>query len=666
MPDKAAARRIEAISSQLAKTEISGLPAYDGEGSVEKSKYAFNENALADLLDHDNQDLRREFQSHHFTKPLFSSGLLRKTIADKGLHGHRDLTLERVKYAVQNKMISVRDYLADPLKFQAFLETAGIVDSSFAIKAGVHFTLCGGTIMSLGTPEQHDVWAPKLDDFTLPGCFAMTELGHGSNVLGIETTATFDKATNEFIINTPHEAAQKSWIGGAALHARITTCFAQLVIDGVNYGVHAFVVPLRNEKDQLLPGVFAADNGLKLGLNGVDNGRLWFKHVRVPLFNLLAKYASVEAKTGKYVSPIADPAVRFATMLGALVGGRVLLATGGCVASQLGLLVAIRYAFNRTQFPADGQSGAEVSIMSYLSHQRKLFPALATTVITRLSVGHLKNLFAARTPETMKQVHVLAAGLKAYSTWHRGETLRVCREACGGQGFAYHNMIAPLMLDNDIDTTFEGDNTVLLLQVTKAILNDFRKAAKSGNAPLPETPDEPTSPRDLTSLPYLRALYTYRLRDLVVTLVAELQRTVKSKRARTFTEAWNQNLDLVTSVAVAHVEQVLLDRVDEILNASNTEADPSVRPAIQLLARLHALDRLERDMGYFVSAGLLGPEERQLVRREINNICGEMYQSRMALEVVNGFGFDERLIYAPIAKANYVALHANQASFLVE
>ena len=78
---------------------------------------------------------------------------------------------------------------ADPLRFMAGLETLASVDYSLCIKAGVHFTLCGGTIAKLGTAKHHAAFLPRLDTLDLPGCFGMTELGHGSNVMGIETTA---------------------------------------------------------------------------------------------------------------------------------------------------------------------------------------------------------------------------------------------------------------------------------------------------------------------------------------------------------------------------------------------------------------------------------------------------------------------------------------------
>ncbi|RKO89154.1 hypothetical protein BDK51DRAFT_32551, partial [Blyttiomyces helicus] len=584
------------MSGSAARTQAVFSTLDVPQGPVPKSKYSFAPRALADLLDHDNQDYRRHVQEIFGTVPLFSHALTAQTVADKGLHGHRDLTLERVRYGAQNQLISVRDYLGNPLKFQAYLETACLLEGSFGVKSGVHFTLCGGAIMSLGTPVQHDEWVPRMDKLELAGCFAMTELSHGSNVLGIETTATFDNSTNEFVINTPHEAAQKIWIGGGALHAQITALFAQLIVNGTNHGVHCFVVPLRDAHYNLLPGVKAADNGLKLGLNGVDNGRLWFDKVRIPLKNLLARYSQVEPTTGKYVSSIENPGVRFATMLGALIGGRVLITASAAMLSQFALLIATRYGFSRTQFP--DETGSEVSIMSYLSHQRRLFPSIATAVCTRLAAGLLKDVFVSRSPASLKQVHVLAAGLKAYATWNKQQFVRECREACGGQGLAFHNQIGAIMIDSEVDTTFEGDNSVLYQQVAKALLGEFRKAAKAGKATLPTAPSKAATPEELTALPHLLALYAYRTKDLLMTLVAELQASLKSGVAHSFSDAWDRNCDLALQLANAHVEHTILAHAIHTLQ--DEKLDKTLPPVLTILARLFALSRIEKDLGYFI------------------------------------------------------------------
>ena len=123
----------------------------------------------------------------------------------------------------------------------------------------------------------------------------MTEIGHGSNVRDIETVATYDPATGEFDLHSPTFTSGKNYIGNAGVHGKIATVFAQLETRGERHGVHAFVVPIRDDRGRPLPGIRLEDNGEKLGLNGVDNGRIWFDHVRVPRVEMLDRFAQVAA-----------------------------------------------------------------------------------------------------------------------------------------------------------------------------------------------------------------------------------------------------------------------------------------------------------------------------------------------------------------------------------
>lgn len=81
-------------------------------------------------------------------------------------------------------------------------------------------------------------------------------MGHGSNVAGLETTATYDPASEEFIIHTPTLTATKWWIGGAAQTCTHSAVYAQLIINGKRCGVKTFVVQLRDTKTfNLMPGI---------------------------------------------------------------------------------------------------------------------------------------------------------------------------------------------------------------------------------------------------------------------------------------------------------------------------------------------------------------------------------------------------------------------------
>src|SRR3954470_24843131 len=324
-------------------------------------------------------------------------------------------------------------------------ETQAMGDLSLLVKTGVQWGLFGGAILHLGTQRHHERYLADVMSLHLPGCFAMTETGHGSDVQSIRTTATYDPATDELVVNTPDDDAVKDYIGNAARDGRMAVVFAQLITGSGSqevqrHGVHALLVPIRGEDGGPCPGVSIEDCGHKMGLNGVDNGRLAFHDVRVPRDALLDRYGSV-ADDGTYTSPIENETRRFFTMLGTLVQGRVSVSGASLSASKVALGIAVRYAAVRTQFKAP-DSDREVTILDYLQHQRRLLPAVATTYALHFAqeelVAQLHSVFggeddgktSSRDADDLarRKLETLAAGLKATMTWHATHTIQTCRE----------------------------------------------------------------------------------------------------------------------------------------------------------------------------------------------------------------------------------------------
>ncbi len=355
----------------------------------------------------------------------------------------------------------------------AVMETLSYHDLSLVIKFGVQFGLWGMSVQSLGTEKHYAKYLKDIGSLKLPGCFAMTETHHGSNVKGLETTATYNHNDQTFTIHTPNKNAQKEYIGNAAVHGQMATVFAKLIIDGHDYGVNAFIVGLRDADGNILNGVTIGDCGHKMGLNGVDNGTISFDNVVIPKENMLDRFASVNDK-GEFESPIPSDNRRFFTMLGTLVGGRIGIPRSALSAAKSGLTIAIRYSDQRRQFGPEG--GSEVPILNYRIHQRRLLPHLAKTYAVHFALQYLTNRFLNRTEAEMQEIEALAAGLKSYSTWSTRDILQECREACGGKGYLSENRIDALKNDTEIYTTFEGDNTVLMQLTAKNRLSEFRKS----------------------------------------------------------------------------------------------------------------------------------------------------------------------------------------------
>jgi len=573
---------------------------------------------------------------------------------------HREQVLQQLKVLAADGIGALsypEEYggSSDMGRFAVAFETTAFYDLSLTIKFGVQFGLFGGTIHALGTKRHHDRYLRQAGTVELPGCFAMTELGHGSNVADIETTATYDPAIGEFEIDTPADSAQKNYIGNAAVHGRLAVVFAQLVVVGEVHGVHALLVPIRNTKGETMPGVRIEDCGQKLGLNGVDNGRIWFDHVRVPRESLLNRYADVSPE-GEYLSPIESPSKRFFTTIGALVAGRVSVALGALGAMKSGLAIAIRYGDRRRQFGASG--APETCLLDYRTHQRKLLPRLASAYALDFALKYLVDRFANRTEEDRREIETLAAGLKAYATWANIESLQICREACGGQGYLSENRFDDLKADTDIFCTFEGDNTVLMQLVVKSLLSDYRRqfedarpftllkyvAARAADA---VREPHPLAARNADS-DHLRDpefhldAFRYREQRLLGSLARRLKHRLDQGMDSFYALVDVQ--DHVMAAANAHAERIV---IEQFVKGVAGCVDPAVRTALGKLSVLFALSRIEADRGWFLEAGYLSTAKSHAIREQVNVLCAEIRPDAVGL--ADGFGIPDLLLGAPIA-----------------
>ncbi|MEM6336002.1 MAG: acyl-CoA dehydrogenase [Bacteroidota bacterium] len=541
-------------------------------------------------------------------------------------------------------------------QFITALETIAYHDLSLTIKYGVQFGLWGGSVHQLGTERHHQQYLPGIGSLELPGSFAMTELGHGSNVRELETVALYDRETKTFLIDTPSEAGRKEYIGNAARHARLATVFAQLMIDGEGYGVHAFIVPVRKPNGSPMPGVRIADNGHKLGLNGVDNGRLWFDKVRVPREALLNRFADV-SPDGTYTSPIPSAGKRFFTMLSTLVGGRIGVAAGAVSAAKSGLTIAIRYGERRRQFGPKGD--AEVRIMDYKTHQLRLLPLLANAYALTFALDDLRERFAVRTSKDADEIEARAAGLKAFSTWNTTHTLQTCREACGGQGYLAENRFAALKADTDIFTTFEGDNTVLMLQVAKALLSDFKREFRDMNVfgmmrylaadaetrlkELNPVITRKTDADHLRSVDYLSAAFAYRERRLVVESAKRMKKRMDSGQDPFW--AFVEVQDQLVELAQAHVDRIVHDHFAERIAGLGED----LRPVLDQLRALFGLNRMHQDIAWFMEHNYVSDAKARAIKKQVRRLCHEIRPQ--ALHLVDAFAIPDELLAAPIGLA---------------
>ncbi len=623
--------------------------------SQQETKHNFEVDTLARLLDGDQAEIIRKVKTL-ISDPEF------QYIDPGDLGKYRAQVLTWLTYLAEQgygAMAYPKAYggQADMKAYFTIMETLSYHDLSLVIKFGVQFGLWGMSVYFLGTENHHKKYLKDIGSLELPGCFAMTETNHGSNVKGIETTATYNHVTKTFTIHTPNEYARKEYIGNAALHGKMATVFAKLILDGKDYGVSAFVVSLRDKNGKLEKGVTIEDCGRKMGLNGVDNGIIYFDNVVIPKENMLDRFAGV-SEEGKFTSSISSDNRRFFTMLGTLVGGRIGIPRSGVAACKSGLTIAVRYGDQRRQFGPEG--GSEVPILNYRTHQRRLMPLLAKTYALHFSLQYLTERFLKRTEEEMQEIEALAAGLKAYATWHTTGTLQECRECCGGKGYISENRIEALKNDTDIYTTFEGDNTVLMQLVAKSRLTEFRQEFSNMNvftilnyvadqAKTSITEMNPlivrnTDDEHLLDPEFQLNAFKYRERDILTSAAKRLKRHIDS--GMDSFDAFNVCQHHLVEVGFAYVERIVLEQFQLTVEATK---DWGCRTVLKKLCDLYALEQLDKNKGWYLEQGYMEGVKTKAIRKLVNQLCWEIRQD--AVPLVDAFNIPESCLAAPIALA---------------
>uniref|UniRef100_A0A8C5FEF1 Peroxisomal acyl-coenzyme A oxidase 1 n=1 Tax=Gadus morhua TaxID=8049 RepID=A0A8C5FEF1_GADMO len=495
----------------------------------------------------------------------------------------------------------------------------------------IHLAMFLPTLLNQATPEQMDRFFTPSWDLEIIGTYAQTEMGHGTHLRGLETTATFDPATQEFVMHSPTVTSIKWWPGGLGKTSNHAIVLAQLYTQGKCHGLNAFIVPLRSMGTHMpLPGIVIGDIGPKFGFDAVDNGYLKLEHVRIPRENMLMKYAQVKPD-GSYVKPLSSK-LTYGTMV---FIRSLIVGNAGIVLSQC-CTIAIRYSAVRHQ--SEIRAGeAEPQILDYQTQQHKLFPLLATAYAFLFAGQYMIDTYNRISGDInqgdlseMPELHALSAGLKAFTTWTANTGIEVCRMSCGGHGYSRSSALPDIYVEFTPSCTYEGENTVMMLQTARWVWT------LHPSTPLLPTPCFPGTPTLVGEVKNERE----RLVELAAQSIQQ-----ESARGKCQEDSWNNStIDLVRA-SDAHCHYMVLkmfrDKVDQI-------EDPGVHSVMSTLAHLYAIHGMGNFTGDFLQAGVLTGAQVPSVSKCLKGLLAEVRPSAVLL--VDAFDHHDKMLNSVLGR----------------
>jgi acyl-CoA oxidase len=521
-------------------------------------------------------------------------------------------------------------------------------------------------IVSLCDEAQQREWLPLCRDWRMIGCYAQTELGHGSNIRNLETTATFIPESKggvkggHWLIHSPTLTSFKFWPGTLGRTANHAMVIAQLIDgDGKNRGIHNFLVPLRSMDDhKLLPGVTTGDIGPKIGYNTMDNGFAQFNNVVIPRRNMAMRFATVD-ENGKYQKKHQSDAaskVVYITMMQV----RAMIVQVAAKALSMACTITIRYSTVRKQgFAEDGTT--EQQVLNYTQQQHRILPLLASSYAFffkgRTLWKQLKDIeekLIATKPVTKQQVsdiHASSSALKSFTTMIAADGIEECRKACGGHGFLSSSGLPELFTTYLQSPTVEGDNHMLPQQVIRVLLklvravqtNDgvdkYKHCDSYGLVPslaaILQGSQEQCSvvkAQDLCKLPTLLLAFRHRAARLLVAVDSQINYDV-TKKGSSMEVAWNNALVAMAKASKAYSLFLLLqDMIKGILEEQRNQIiGPAEVQVLSDLAIVFGLYWMEKDMGEFLVDGYIRPEHSNWVSTNLLTYLAVIRKNAVAL-----------------------------------
>lgn len=503
------------------------------------------------------------------------------------------------------------------------------------------------SVREQGNDTQKAHWIPLIENWDILGCYGQTEMGHGSNVRGIETEARWDGERREFVIHSPTLTSSKWWNGALGRTANHAIVVAKLMLPDPDskvgaykaYGPHQFIMQIRDMKThEPLPGIVIGDIGPKYGYPSMDNGYMLFDHFRVPHNALLSKYSGVDSDTGTYMKPD-NPA----TVYGSLTYVRAQYIEKARLALARAVTIAIRYTAIRKQFAdRDVQNATEEeAVLNYPTVQIRLLPLLATTFALHYTGEAMLKLYWSTRSSIEKsgdfsrlaEMHAQSSGLKSLCTMLAADGIETCRRAMGGHGFGGASGIIPLNGDYLSKPTVEGDNWMITQQTASYLIKRMAQTVKQPTR-------QPTDQVDIQYWHYMRNRRAHAGFDVLGTtddtdkeLVSAFQHRASHLAHQAYqkrivhAQTWTSMMLDLHRLALAHSELILVQTFHAAMTTTTADSPPLDAPThttLRTCFRLFALTTLDKSAAEFLLASAVTPAQLAELSARIQTLMTEL------------------------------------------
>jgi acyl-CoA oxidase len=615
--------------------------------SMERSRSDINVEALAHHLMHRGGHLERQKKILPVLekRPIFS----KKNQLNLARPDRYQLSLARSK---ELRRLSLENNW-DLDDYKMAMHLVGEV-SPYALHTVMFMT----SIREQASEEQLKEWWPRVESWEIIGCYGQTELGHGSNVRGIETLATYNPTTKDFTIHSPTLTASKWWNGSLGRTANHAIIVAQLLLPDASgnfksYGPHQFVAQIRNMKtNKPLEGIVIGDIGTKVGYAGMDNGYMLFKNFKVPHSALLSKYTGVSID-GRYIAP-KNQAIVYGSMTyvraSIIMNSRLILARA-CT-------IAVRYLSIRRQFADRDHGGPEMSVLDYPTVQIRILPLLATTYALHYTGEAMFNLYWDTRADIeqkgdlsrLAELHAASSGLKAACTLMVADGTEVCRRAMGGHGFGGGSGMIPINTDNLDAPTVEGDSWMISQQTAAYLIKRMTETVAGKKS-------EPIDRQFQSYLEY-RGSSRYDIYNNEADIVSSFKDRVSFLVYNAYEkrvvqkQAWTALMIDLHRLSIAHSESILIENF--YMSVFTRDLEPSVdnptAVVMKNLFRLFAYSLIDARSTELIVSGVLESSALSDITPKIQTLLKAIRPH--AVRLVDAWSIPDYLLDSALGRAD--------------